>query len=134
MGTGVRSSYYCLSHSLWARGMRRTKPSIRSMDTSSYNLIQLFSGKRKQTCLLQNFSFFVQFKIQLHAIEFLSARTTTSFPFKYLLHNHVFTDNKLFTFLELIRDTDDFRHLDGRVQKNIDAFKWLAERTNEQMG
>ena len=48
--------------------------------------------------------------------------------------NCVFTDNEIFTFLEFVRDSDAFRHLDGRVQKNIDVFKRLAQRTNEQMG
>ena len=44
----------------------------------------------------------------------------------------MFTDEEILTFLEFVNSTNSFSRMDGRVQRNIDVFKMLAEKTGEQ--
>ena len=44
----------------------------------------------------------------------------------------LFSDDKIVTFLAVVRETNSFKHLDGRVQRNIDVYNKLADLTNER--
>jgi hypothetical protein len=43
-----------------------------------------------------------------------------------------FQDEEVLSFIRLVKETNSFKHLDGRVQRNVEVFKRLAAMVNEK--
>ena len=43
-----------------------------------------------------------------------------------------FTDDEIFTFISQIVETDSFRHIDGKSQRNSDVFNMLAGKVKDR--
>ena len=44
----------------------------------------------------------------------------------------VFSDEEVVTFLAFVRETNTFKAIDGRVQRNIEVFNRLTQLTNDR--